>query len=208
MKQRNDAKEVALREEATVLLQAILQIQDHESSDLQEYIDLACADMERSHAAQHVILCELPTGVALQASSSELNATATKSAMRLVAESSDRRAKFDGTDFVVGYAMSDSARVFVAEDISESRRDALSSVCQRLAGYVVLGLVGAVIVNVVLIRFVTRPLRSLVRTIRNVAEGNMESRVSEFRTAEFSYLARELNTMISALAASERTRRC
>ena len=78
---------------------------------------------------------------------------------------------------------------------------------RRLLGFLILALVGATVVNLVLIRVVSRPLELLVRTVRQIGEGQLGLQTDSFRTMELSYLANEINSMSQSLAASEKTRR-
>jgi serine phosphatase RsbU (regulator of sigma subunit) len=68
-------------------------------------------------------------------------------------------------------------------------------------------LVAAIIVNLVLLRLATRPLRQLVATVRQIARGDRVARAGPFNSEEFTYLADAINTMSSSLAKEEQHRR-
>jgi sigma-B regulation protein RsbU (phosphoserine phosphatase) len=203
--QCNEGRRISLEEEARTLLHAALQMRHHGIPEVQKYIDVVLAEMEHSHAPEHFIVLESESHI-LQSSTINYDSSCVIEAMRRAAKSPNQRSKLGDTELVVGFATAGPSTLYVAEDIAINRRAAFTDVSRRLLVYVVLGMAGALIVNLVLIRFVTHPLKQLVATIRQVAHGNAELQTAKFHTAEFNYLANEINTMISALAANDRAR--
>ena len=72
---------------------------------------------------------------------------------------------------------------------------------------VLIGLIGAVIVNIVLVRMVSRPLNVLVTKVREVGTGNFSSTLGSFGSTELNFLSTEINAMSDALESSQRERK-
>ncbi len=77
----------------------------------------------------------------------------------------------------------------------------------RMSGMLLVGLVAAAIMNVVLIRLVSRPLQQLVDQVRSIGLGRFDTQNSDFGNTELSFLSSEINAMSASLAASERSTR-
>ena len=203
LQQQVEARRIALEEEAKTLLHATLQM---EHRGVPDYIDTVIADMEHSHVGNHFILVESNSSV-VKASALDYDTHRVIESLRRATTASGRRAQLGEIELVVGVASAGNSTLYVAEDISGVRRSVLRGAARRSFGLVVLGLVGALIVNLVLFRLVTRPLNRLVAALRAVARGDTQVQADTFRTAEFNYLANEIDEMISALMANECARR-
>ncbi|MEP6167605.1 MAG: SpoIIE family protein phosphatase, partial [Rhodopirellula bahusiensis] len=69
------------------------------------------------------------------------------------------------------------------------------------------GSLAAFLVNLVLRKIVTKPIRRLVTSLQSVGDGNLESRVDVHSCRELTYLGEQFNDMASKLDAAERDRR-
>ena len=77
---------------------------------------------------------------------------------------------------------------------------------ERLLVLVLAGLVAMAVVYFILLRALVGPMEQLSRTVEAIGVGKLGTQVGEFRTAEFSVLARSINTMSATLANLDRER--
>ena len=198
-------KSVALKEEAKTILSAVAELHREGRVRIQQYIDTVCARMRESDSPGHHIAVELPEGT-LQARAHHRASPQMIEAMRQASKSPDWRAPMGGKEIIVGSYRENGLTVFVSERMATLRRDVWTDVVQRALAVVVLAGVGAAVVNIVLLRLVTVPLTKLVRVVRRIAQGRLESRAETFSSSELEFLAGEINQMGQALADADRYR--
>mgnify|MGYP002621911084 FL=1 len=203
---RMSVKQIALEEEAKTLLPGVQQARHHGIDSVQQYVDAVCARMRDVDSPGHHIAVELD-GRTLQATAHHRASQEMLQAMREAARAPSRLAALNEDELVVGVYEQGDTTVLVSESLANLRRAVRGDVFRRLVGVAVMALVGSIVINIVLIRLVTRPIGQLVSTVRTVAQGKLGAQADEFQSAEFSFLAGEVNEMSSALAAAERNRK-
>jgi sigma-B regulation protein RsbU (phosphoserine phosphatase) len=185
LEQRIDEKQSALLEEAITLLPAVLALRDGGPDAVQKHVDVVCGQMRETTSPGHHIAVRLgDTVVQAQAhhrASPELFATMEDASTRL-------QPRIDTA----------AGPIILAR--------AHGSLIRRTVGLASLCVVGAVIVNVILVRLVTRPLGALVETVRRIGSGHLGVQAGRFNTAELDFLANEINAMSVSLANAEKDR--
>lgn len=202
---RLEEKRIALEEEAKTMLPAVLQMQHHGATSVQQYIDTVCGRMQGSDSPGHHIAVELD-GTTYQAVAHRRASPGIMKAMRAAARAPKRGATFGETNLIVGFQEGDGAAVYVSESLENLRGSVLGELLRRLLGFALLAAVAAVVVNVVLARVVSKPLDRLIGTVQEIGAGRFGAAAKSFSTAELNYLAGEINAMSSSLAAANRYR--
>jgi phosphoserine phosphatase RsbU/P len=203
---RMSLKQIALNEEAKTLLPGVQQARHHGIDSVQQYVDAVCERMRDVDSPGHHIAVQL-NGRILQATAHHRASQEILRAMRQAAGAPSRRAPLNEDELVVGVHKQGDTTVFVSESLSNLRRAVRRDVLRRLVGVALMALVGSIVINIVLIRLVTRPVGQLVSTVRAMAHGKLGTQADEFQSAEFSFLAGEINKMSSTLAAVDRNRK-
>ena len=203
---RLQEKHAALQEEAAVMLPAIQVLRQQDAGAVQDYIDRVCARMQDELSPGHHIVVELE-GTILQARAHHRASPAMLDAMEQAAGSSNWRASVGQDELIVGSSSAGGVRVYVSEFLAELRASLRRQLLWRLLGVLGIGLVGAGLLNMLLSRMVTKPLRRLVSTLRQVGAGELGVHAPEFRSEELSFVAQEVTAMSRSLAAADRQRR-
>jgi sigma-B regulation protein RsbU (phosphoserine phosphatase) len=198
-------KQIALEEEAKTLMPAVLQMRQYGHDSVQHYVDAVCGRMKDAESPGHHIAVRLGD-FTLQAKAHHRASPEILRAMQQAARSPTGRALYGGTELVVGSYHHSDASVFVSEALANLHRSVIGDGMRRLAGALLLALLGALIINVVLLRVVIQPLGQLVATVRRIASGQLGVQTKPFQSAEFAFLAGEVNAMSTALAAADRDR--
>lgn len=204
--QRLEDKRIALEEEAKTVLPAVLQVRHHGASSVQQYIDTVCGRMQDADSPGHHIAVELD-GETFQAVAHHRASPEIMLAMREAASAPSHRAAFGETELLVGAHQRDGATAYVSESLENLRAAVMGDIVRRLAGFALLAIVAALVVNVVLVRVVSKPLDRLVGTVQEIGAGQLGAEADSFSTAELDYLAGEINAMSSSLAAADRDRK-
>ena len=198
-------KRIALDEEAKTMLPAVLQMRHHGKDCVQSYIDTVCARMQDSDSPGHHIAVVFPEAM-LQAEIHHRASPEMIQTLQQAAQSSTRRAYVGEQEIIVGNYGQDGTTIFVSETMERLRRSVWNDLGRQIVVFLILACVAAIVVNVVLLRFVTAPLRRLVNTVRDIAAGKLGSRAVAFSSAELRFLANEINQMSEALTAADRYR--
>ena len=194
-----------LREEAKVLSVASRVLADPEA--FQQYIDQYCHQMERHISPGHHIVV-LNTSGDVVARAHERDDPILESKM-----SGTERDSFSIFDYldqeyvVAGLNVVDSTRILVAQSLAPVQRVIRRQAISRAISMTVL--VGMIVLttNLVLFRWVRKPVRDLVHAVETLARGRFECRVPEQRTQEFQILADGFNQMSASLEHNELQRR-
>lgn len=205
MTNRLAEKHTALQEEAKTLLPAILQMREYNESNIQGYVDAVCKRMRDSQSPGHHIAVKFG-GRTLQASAHHRASAEILDAMRRAAHSTTYRARFGNTELVVGETSQDGVTVYVSETLRNLRRSVMGDVLRRILGVAVLSVVAALVINVVLWRVVARPIKQLVVTVQEIADGGLGIQSKALPSVELNFLASEINAMSESLAAASRNR--
>lgn len=199
-------KHVALEEEAKTLLPGVVRIRPYGVQAVQHYVDDVCGRMRDAFSPGHHIALRLDDTV-LQAAAHHRASDEIFEAMQAAAQSPQHRVDFKDEGLVVGSSQQGDATVYVSEYLSVIRQAARTQALRRLRRIVLLMVVTAIVVNMVFLRMAARPLRQLVGTVRQIADGQLGVRAGPFKSEEFDYLADAVNSMSSSLAETERRRR-
>ena len=199
-------KHIALREEAATMRPAIRLLQNHSLDAVQAYIDTVCAEMRDPLSPGHHIVVNLD-GIVLQARAHDRASPAMLRAMEAAAQSRNWRATAGEEELIVGSSTGGGVTVHVSEYLAELRAFLHRQLLWRLLAIILIGAVGALLLNVMLYRTITRPIRMLVGALRGIGAGRFnEARLPSFNSEELAFLSDEIGSMRSALATAERTR--
>ena len=203
---RLQEKHVALQEEAATMLAAIQVLRQQDPEAVQAYIDRVCARMQGELSPGHHIVVDLGESV-LQARAHHRASPQMLKALEQAANSDNWRASAGNQELIVGSSSEGGVSVYASEFLAELRASLRRQLLWRLLGILGVGLVGAVLLNMLLSRMVTRPLRTLVSTLRQVGAGELGIQAPDFRSEELSFVSREVTAMSRSLAAADRQRR-
>jgi sigma-B regulation protein RsbU (phosphoserine phosphatase) len=206
LRQRLSEKQISLQEEAMIMLSAVRDIEHHGVDSLQRFIDSVCLGMEDAHSLGHHIVVRSRDHV-LQAQSHHRAGDEMLRSVESAAEHAGHRGQFQGRELIVGVARHDKLAVYVSEYIDNVRAEVIRNSLRRLGGSLALGILAAIIVNIVLLRIVVRPLERLIGIVNEVSNGQFGKQVNGFRSRELSYLSLAINRMSQSLEDSDRQRR-
>lgn len=202
---RLSEKHVSLEEEAKILVDSIARLRQHGDEAVQSHIDRVCGQMQESASPGHHIAARIG-GRVLQAQSHGRASAEMFAAMEAGTRAPNHRAEQAGRAMLVGSETQGDVTVYVSEYEDNIQRTVKSELIGRLIGFSLLGLLAAVMVNVILVRSVTRPLNRLVLGVRRIARGETGVRTGEFDTAELQFLANEIDSMSAALDRAKQNR--
>lgn len=206
IRQRLNENQIALQEEAMIVLSAIREHENYGADELQRFIDSVCHSMEATHPRSHHIIVR--SGDPAQQAQSHCH---TSVDMLPFVESAVRhgghRGQFNDQQLIVGAAHNGDLSVYISEFSDDVYSEVLRNSLLRLAGSLVLGVLAAIIVNIVLLRIVVRPLQRLMDIVNAVGRGEFGRQVDGFRSRELSYLSFAINRMSRTLEESDRQRK-
>lgn len=127
--------------------------------------------------------------------------------MQAAAEASDHRSRIDGLPILVGTHSDGPMQVYVSESATNVIGAARDRLLARAGGIMQVGVAITAIVNLILVRLVTRPTDRLVETVHRIGDGELGTASPRFPTMEFSFLAAEIEAMNQSLAVADRARR-
>ncbi len=194
-----------LREEAKVLSVA-RQVLSHAGA-FQEYIDKYCHQMERHISPGHHIVV-LNTSGDVVARAHERDDRILESEMSVTERDSFSVFEYLDQEYIVaGLNAVDGTRILVTQSLAPVQRVIRRQAISRAISMTVL--VGMIVLttNLVLFRWVRRPVRDLVHAVETLTRGRFECRVPEQRTQEFQILADGFNQMSASLEHNELQRR-
>jgi hypothetical protein len=206
MAERLQDQHIGLEEEAKILLPAVGRLRQQGWEAVQEYLDAACGRMRESQSPGHHIAVR-SDGMILQAMAHDRSSHQILAAMELGAAAPDHRAKLGDEELVVGSHHEGAVTVYVSEYLINLRRSVLGDIVRRLAAALLIGLLVAVVINVVLLRLIARPLERLVGTVGEIARGHLDVQAGSFNSTELSCLAGAIDAMSGSLAKADRERR-
>lgn len=192
-------RRLALEEESQAILAAVPALRHHGVEAVQGLLDRFCGHLDHAQAAGHQLVVTWDDTVItphMHAAKSETLV----SSLQAAAQSRDGRLR----DLVVARRQADGVSVFVAENVTDIRREVRRDNVWRVVGL----LIAAGIVDLILMRALIRPIERLVGTVREIAQGRLESRCGSFATAELVWLGQAIDSMSTSLAdyGSERHR--
>jgi len=193
-----------LSDEARSLLPGVEELMHHGVDTVQSYIDEVCAQMKDKNSPGHHIMVEMGDEL-LQAQSHHRASSEIAESIYLAADIQDGWPRSSG-GLIVGHASHADTTVYVSEEsafvFSRIRHQAII----RLVTLTSIGVAGALIVNFILLRLVTRPIDELVRVVHKIGSGEFGIVPKSFSTNEFALLSGEIGKMSTDLAAREKDR--
>ena len=200
-----EAHRVSLREEAQTILPAVVRLRHHGREAVQAYLDVVCERMRDQDSPAHQIAIDFGNET-LQAHAHENASPDLFALLQRDGHSVDATAHLGTTHLIIGGYSQNGISAYVAESAEQVRDEIWRDVFHKLLQIVVLGLVAAIIVDLVLLRTAVRPLLNLVGLVQCIATGDLGAQAKPFRTVELNVLAGALNSMSTSLAAVEQQR--
>jgi sigma-B regulation protein RsbU (phosphoserine phosphatase) len=197
-KQRMSDVRTGLLEEAASMQVATSQIRRVGDAALQEYIDQVCGRMDDTHSAGHHIILRIGDRV-LQAQSDHRQSDVEIRSIESAVSRGEYLVRSDRHELIVGSARSGDVLLIICEVVDEVRREIAKESLLRLSGSLLLGLIAAVIVNMVLLRIVVRPLGRLVAFAAETGTGRFGLRADVFPSCELNALSHALSDMSRSL---------
>lgn len=183
-------KQVALSEEARTVASAVNVLQARGADVIQQYIDSTCALMNDQDSPGHSI--EVRAG-----------------AEQFVADPEAHRhhVVLSGQSAISGTYNIDDVAVRISEQRGPVVDAALRAEIGRVAAIVMIGMISAVILNVLVVRLVTRPLERLARDVRAIRWGRFGRTTTLSANAEVASLSGEVAAMSAELDRREKDRK-
>ncbi len=195
----------SLREEARVL--RVAQAQLDGISAFQAYTDAYCRQMERHISpGHHIIVTDEGGEVIVRA---HVRADPRLESKMLAALGTDvARFDYDGQEYMAVVVLgNEQTAIVVAQSLAPMEQIIHRQAVSRAASVTVLVVLLVLVTNLALLRWVRRPIHSLVRAVGAIGARKFEHRISGLPTAEFRFLADGFNRMAESLAQTERRRR-
>ena len=184
-------KEASLRDEARMLVISVRDLRHHGHDVVQAFIDATCMAMNEVDSPGHTI--EVHDGNRVYRTDPTLHGGVA------LGPDDDR--------VIVGEISRGELSVRVSERSDPVLRSARQAALGRGGALLLTAVIAGALVNLLLIRLVTRPLEGLVQAVRTVARGDFQVRVQAGSNHELSTLGREISVMGAELARRERDRR-
>lgn len=182
-------KAASLADEARAIAVAIVPLNQIGPEAVQSNINAVCSAMDRTESPGHMI--EVRIGDRLMQSHPSLHGE--------IGVHDD-----PGADQrVFGTATLDNVQVAVSERTSGAVRETQREAVLRAGFITAFGIVGAVVINLLLLRLVDAPIRSLTALVREIGRGQFGRPLDIGGSAETSYLATEVSAMSRELARRE-----
>ena len=211
MKRHLDEKRIALTEEAKTLYESILFVQPNGSEGIQDLVDNVCARMNTSDSPGHHIAVEW-NGWQFQAKSHGHASQENMAAMHAAAGTSQPNRSLKAQTLSSGISATQKADAIVLGQfeglagtvyISERRSAVVNATRRSLAiqmiAVLAIGVIAAVVANVVLRQLIAKPIQGFVRTLKSVASGDLSVNASTRSCMELRYLAEQMNMMTQSL---------
>ncbi len=113
----------------------------------------------------------------------------------------------DGQEFMMaGEPRSGGGMIVVAQSLASVQRLIRGQFLSRAAGMTVLVALILAAMNVLLVRWVRRPIGRLVAGVGGIGQGRFDVRIEPFHTTEMARLAEGINRMAESLGHTERVR--
>lgn len=196
---------LALAEEAKTLYESAVAIEDRGGNAVQNMVDSVCARMNSDDSPGHHIAL-LWKDVVLQAQSHGRASPGMFDAMTAAADGHPELEPMAGS-MVVGVFEGPAGKVFVSEKRSNILAVAREALFRQMIAVLAVASVAALLVNFLLRKIVTKPMRRLISSLQRVGDGDLESHVDVHSCRELTYLGEQINEMMEKLDAVEQDRR-
>ena len=194
-----------LQEEAQLVLASIERLSGDDPQIVQQYLDAACERVRSSSSLGHHIAARIGTK-RFDARPHDSAADSHSASRAVAATTPSDNHHAQGEPIVLGAAQSSGAEVVVSVDIANVLRESRRDLLWRAAQLLLLGVVATGIMDLMIIRLVVRPVQRFVNAVRRIGNRELNERVEGGNSAEFTYLAGEINAMSASLAQSEHER--
>jgi sigma-B regulation protein RsbU (phosphoserine phosphatase) len=193
----------SLREEAIAIHSAVGHLDGDATGTTQSFINEVCRKMEAVHLVNHrIVVIRGPNEVHSGAAGPQTSRST--DALIEAFRGSRSNLELEGNAVVFGGVDDRGIAVIVSEDANHIERIVRQKLATQLGMLALLGVVAAAIVNVVVIRMVSRPLQRMARTVDVIARGQFGGQVEPSNTLELMELATSVNSMSRALDAVEK----
>ncbi|MAT15812.1 MAG: hypothetical protein CMJ46_11160 [Planctomyces sp.] len=194
-------KQSSLRDEAVAIHAAIAHLADeHNLEAVQDYIDSVTHEMRGAWSPHHHIMINLKDVTLTRTCD---NCEKCMCSVPIDSGISDTMPEND-EDTVWGNYAENGISVTVTETRHNIQQAVRNEIIIRMLVLAGLGLVAAVLVNVVLLKIVGRPLSRLLQTVKQIGEGNLGAEVHVSESYEMQQLAGGINAMSRTLAENAR----
>lgn len=207
MRQAVKEKHANLDDEAIAIHAAVSHLsREHAAASVQQYIDNVCRLMCDSRSPDHSIVVQLE-GTVLQAVCQHAMSNALPNVGEMLDVSTAHQANSQDGTLVVGMHSSSGIKVYTSQSLATIRRAVRRDVLLQLGVIAGLGVLAAAVVNFVLLRIVSQPLRQLVQTVDQIGAGQLGTEAPATGSLEMVRIAEAINTMSRSLDNHERDRR-
>lgn len=194
-------RRLALEKESQAILAAVPALRHHGVEAVQGLLDRFCDNLDHEDAPGHHLLVTWQDTVVTPHAHGSDSQTLLQS-LQLAARTSDGRLR----ELVVAAREADGVNVFVAENVTDLRREVRRENLWRVLGLLVAGLIAAGIVDLILVTALIRPIERLVGAVREIAPGRWAAKCGPFATAELVWLGQAIDSMSASLANYDRER--
>lgn len=198
-------KQIALSEEAKTIYESLLAVELDGDGAIQSLVDNICARMNSHDSPGHHIAAEW-RGREFQAVSHGQASSEMLAAMRFASEGTSKSQEMSKL-IVVGSFSGQFGSVFVSEQRTSVLAEARRSLLLHVIGGLGIAALAAVVVNTVLQRVISAPMKGMVSSLRRVAGGDLNVVADERSCRELSFLTDQINAMALALSDAARDRR-
>jgi len=175
-------KEIALSEEARTIEAAVQNLKNLGPDAVQKHIDTVCSMMKTGESPGHTI--EVALGHTI---------------LRAKPESHGHDHDSPWSELVSGSSSSQDIRVRVGERRDPVFKEARHAALTRIGAVTFAAIIGAVILNILLVHLVTRPLEQTVHAVRDVGSGKLGTTINITSNHELRQLAQEVSAMSQEL---------
>jgi sigma-B regulation protein RsbU (phosphoserine phosphatase) len=176
-------------------------------AEFQDYIDAYCRQMEQHISPGHHILVLSPSGYIIARAHERANASLERGMMQTPERGWRRFEYADQPHAAVATAGRDGTAIVVSQSLAPIQRVIRRLAVSRALSIGLLLVLVLVTINVLLIRWVRRPIQDLVNGVQSVASGDFAQRIEESGAAELRLLGRGFNEMAVCLQRDDLRRR-
>ena len=194
LRQRIANRQGVLREEAGLVLASIERLPLSDRQVVQDYLDAACAGVRSESSLGH--------GIAVRIGTATFQARPHDAAP--VASAGEHQPGRE--QVLLGTAKSTDAEVIISVYTESVLRQSRRQLLWRAGQLLLLGAIATAILNLAILRLVVGPVRRFVQAVHRISAGQLDARAEGGASAEFAYLAGEINSMGASLADVERQR--
>lgn len=198
-------KRIALLEEAEIIYESVDAIANRGNESIQQLIDDICARMNSSESPGHHIAVEWQ-GSSMQAKS---HGRASHDMFRAMREASaeNGHSSPDSHSLIVSKFAGLRGTIYIAEADESVLGNARQELLRQIIAVLAAGVLAGLMVQLVLRRVVTQPLRRLVKTLGRIGDGDLDAQADQCSCEELTYLSEQINAMGIKLAEADRDRR-